>query len=26
VPGSKPVFLAGIIGTVKNVQLEWDVT
>ena len=26
VPGSKPAFLAGIIGTVKNVQLEWDVT
>jgi len=25
VPGSKPIFLAGIIGTVKNVQLEWDV-
>lgn len=25
VPGSKPVFLAGIIGTVKNVQLEWAV-
>jgi len=23
--GSKPLFLAGIIGTVKNVQLEWDV-
>lgn len=25
VPGSKPLFLAGIIGTVKKVQLEWDV-
>jgi len=24
-PGSKPTYLAGIIGTVKNVQLEWDV-
>ncbi len=24
-PDSKPLFLAGIIGTVKNVQLEWDV-
>jgi cytochrome P450 len=23
--GSNPVFLAGIIGTVKNVELEWDV-
>ncbi len=23
-PGAKPVFLAGIIGTVKDVELEWD--
>jgi cytochrome P450 len=23
-PGARPVFLAGIIGTVKDVKLEWD--